>query len=283
MKLSTKLGLVVAFAGLGASIAMAQSPGTAAALNGRWDATLNNHGVIVPFRLDISGSGPTLKGTFYNGFTPYDGTTSASYQDGKLTLNVEHYLTTINATLKDGQLDGDVAYQSRSANSSYGFHATRHVDTPESASANVPKIAGSWVLPLPQPSAKGEKAFRLIVEQRGAEVAASILRVDGDTGAYSGTYKNGKWVLSHFDGSRPGVIEIAVGKNDTLEVVQNAGRPQAVVSQDGANAASYQTASVATGGEGPPPLRSRSPRQPLYARFNRLSRGCRHRQGTSTA
>jgi thiol-disulfide isomerase/thioredoxin len=245
-KLSRNLGLAVAFAGFGASIAMAQSPSTAAALDGRWDATLNNHGVIIPFRIDISGSGPTLKGTFYNGFTPYDGTTSATYQDGKLTLNVEHYLTTINAALKDGQLDGDVAYQSRSANSSYGFHATRHVDTPESASANVPKISGSWVLPLPQPSAKGEKAFRLIVEQRGAEVAASILRVDGDTGAYSGAYKDGKWVLSHFDGSRPGVIEITVGKNDTLEILQNAGRPAAVVSQDGANAASYQTASVVT-------------------------------------
>jgi thiol-disulfide isomerase/thioredoxin len=243
---SKNIGLAVAFAGFGASIAMAQSPNAAASLDGRWDATLNNHGIVIPFRLDISGSGPTLKGTFYNGFTPYDGTTSASFQDGKLVLNVEHYLTTITATVKDGQLDGDVAYQSRSANSSYGFHATRHVDSPEQASIEAPKIAGSWVIPLPQPSAKGEKAFRLIVQQRGAEVAASILRVDGDTGAYSGTYKNGKWVLSHFDGSRPGVIEISIGKDGTLEVLQNAGRAQTVATQDGANAASYQTASVAT-------------------------------------
>ncbi len=50
------------------------------------------------------------------------------------------------------------------------------------------------------------------MQQNGAEVAASILRVDGDTGAYSGTYKDGKWVLSHFDGSRPGVITVTPTK-----------------------------------------------------------------------
>ena len=247
LRTSKNIGLAVAFAGFGASIAMAQSPSSAALLDGRWDATLNNRGIVVPFRLDISGSGPTLKGTFYNGFTPYDGTTSASFQDGKLVLNVEHYLTTITATVKDGQLDGDVAYQSRSANSSYSFHATRHVDAPEVAAVAVPNIAGSWVLPLPQPSAKGEKAFRLIVQQRGAEAAASILRVDGDTGAYSGAYKDGKWVLSHFDGSRPGVIEISLGKDGTLQLLQNAGRtPTVATQQDGANAASYQAATAAT-------------------------------------
>jgi hypothetical protein len=71
-----------------------------------------------------------------------------------------------------------------------------------------PSIAGAWEIPLNSPSSKGENAFRFIVDQRGAEVAASILRIDGDTGAYSGVYQDGKWVLSHFDGSRPGVIEV---------------------------------------------------------------------------
>jgi hypothetical protein len=30
---------------------------------------------------------------------------------------------------------------------------------------------------------KGAKAWRLIVKQNGAEIAATVLRVDGDTGA----------------------------------------------------------------------------------------------------
>jgi thiol-disulfide isomerase/thioredoxin len=223
-KLPTNFGLAIALAGFGASIAVAQSTNTGAALDGRWDATLVNKGTTIPFRLDISGSGPTLKGTFYNGFVPYDGTTGASFQDGTLVLNVDHYLSKISATLKDGALDGSLSSTGRGGGSQYEFHATKHMDSAVSA-ANVPNIAGSWILALPKPSAKGEKACHCVVEQRGAEVAASILRVDGDTGAYSGTYKDGKWVLSHFDGSRPGVIEVTPQQDGTLEVLQGARSP----------------------------------------------------------
>jgi len=189
--------------------------------DGRWDASLiQANGNVVPFRLDISGSGASLKGTFYNGFEPYEQTTKASFENGQLVLNIDHYLTTITATVQDGELKGKVISQSRDSSAEYGFRATRHVDSPSSA-ANVPSIAGSWEIPLETPSSKGEKAFRFIVEQKGADVAASILRVDGDTGAYSGTYKDGKWTLSHFDGSRPGVIVVTPRTDGTLDVLQN--------------------------------------------------------------
>ncbi len=171
------------------------------------------------FRLDISGSGPTLKGTFYDGFHPYDSTTSASFHDGKLTLRAEHYLTTITAVLKDGALTGDTVLVGPGYTLKYGFHAVRHVDSDPPAAQNVPSIAGSWIIPLDTPSSKGENAFRFVVQQNGADVAASILRIDGDTGAYSGSYQNGKWVLSHFDGHRPGVIEITAESDGTLQVV----------------------------------------------------------------
>ncbi len=69
------------------------------------------------------------------------------------------------------------------------------------------------------------------MEQRGAEVAATILRVDGDTGAYTGTFKDGKWRLSHFDGSRPGVIEVTPKADGTLAVEQNpSSKPATAVS-----------------------------------------------------
>ena len=243
--ISRRVGLVLALATFGSSIGMAQSTNASGSIDGRWDAVLNNHGTLIPFRIDISGSGPSLKGTFYDGFKPYDGTTSATFQDGKLVLNIEHYLTTINATLKDGQLTGNVVTQSRTVNAGYGFEATRHVDT-AATSVDAPSIAGSWIIPLDSPSAKGEKAFRFIVQQNGAEVAASILRVDGDTGAYSGIYKDGKWILSHFDGSRPGVIEVSLARDGTLEVLQNTGPAKETADQGGSNAGSYQAASVST-------------------------------------
>jgi thiol-disulfide isomerase/thioredoxin len=237
--LSRSAGIAILLSSLGASIAVAQTAAAPDSLGGRWDASLTSNGVVIPFRLDIAGSGPTLKGIFYDGSRPYDGTTSATFQDGKLVLNVEHYLTTITATLRDGQLVGNVVYQSRGPAAEYAFQATRHAGTKNTA-ADVPSIAGSWVIPLDIPSSKGEKAFRFIVQQQGTDVAASILRVDGDTGAYSGTYKDGKWVLSHFDGSRPGVIEVSLAKDGTLEILQTSARPRAAAAQDGANAGAYQ-------------------------------------------
>ncbi|HVY80538.1 MAG TPA: TlpA disulfide reductase family protein [Steroidobacteraceae bacterium] len=222
--LMTLAGLAVAALGSAAALA-------ADNLNGRWDAQLVRDDTVIPFRLDISGSGPTLKGTLYDGFRPYENTTSATFQDGTLVLNLEHYLTTITATLQDGKLVGNVVAQNRENRADYRFVATRHVDVPVSA-ANVPSIAGSWEIPLDTPTSKGEHAFRFIVEQRGAEVAASILRVDGDTGAYSGAYRDGKWVLSHYDGSRPGVIEVTPTKDGTLEIVQRVDRPQPAAASD---------------------------------------------------
>jgi thiol-disulfide isomerase/thioredoxin len=216
-----------------ASLAVIASWGAVAlaadTISGRWDAQLVRSDNVIPFRLDISGSGSTLKGTLYDGFRPYEDTTSASFKDGKLVLNIEHYLTTITATYRDGQLVGNVVAQNRENRAEYEFLATRHVEQP--VAANAPAIAGSWEIPLDTPSSKGEKAFRLIIQQNGAEVAASILRVDGDTGAYSGAYKDGKWVLSHFDGSRPGVIVVTPTSEGTLEIQQRVDRPQPAVAK----------------------------------------------------
>lgn len=197
------------------------------AVTGRWDAQLINRGNPIPFRLDISGDGKALKGTLYDGFRAYENTTAATFQDGKLVLNIEHYLTTITATVQDGKLVGDVHSQNRGQSADYGFVATRHDEKAAAAAraTSAPSISGDWEIPLPNPSSKGEKAFRFIVEQKGAEVAASILRVDGDTGAYSGVFKDGKWVLSHFDGSRPGVIVVTPAQDGTLAIQQRVDRP----------------------------------------------------------
>ncbi|MFT3763813.1 MAG: TlpA disulfide reductase family protein [Pseudoxanthomonas sp.] len=193
-------------------------------VEGRWDAQLVRGESTIPFRLDISGEGPTLRGTLYDGFRPYEHTTGARFDGGRLELDISHYLTTINAELKDGKLVGSVATQGRGGGSEYGFVATRHDPAADAAAAPAPTISGEWEIPLPDPTSKGEQAFRFIVEQRGAEVAASILRVDGDTGAYSGVYKDGKWVLSHFDGSRPGVIEVTPQADGSLAIQQRTAR-----------------------------------------------------------
>src|SRR5580658_11388180 len=82
-------------------------------LAGRWDASLITKTGTIPFRLDISGDGATLKGTLYNGWDPFETTTGAKFEKGTLTLNIDHYLTRITAKLKDnGELEGKVVAQS---------------------------------------------------------------------------------------------------------------------------------------------------------------------------
>jgi thiol-disulfide isomerase/thioredoxin len=221
MKLILKQAtLAFAIGSLATSAVHAQA---AKSLDGRWDAQLiRANGDTIPFRLDLAASsGDTVKGTFYNGFQPFDASTGGSFQNGKLNLQIDHYLTAIHASLQDGALVGDVSTQNRASTSGYTFRAVRHVDAKDSGTA--PQVAGSYIIPLETPSAKGEKAFHFIVEQHGVEIAATILRVDGDTGAYTGTFHDGKWRLSHFDGSRPGVIEVTPQPGGTLAVEQNPG------------------------------------------------------------
>ena len=220
------------------------------AVAGQWDAVLTRNGIEIPFRLDIKADGQGVQGIFYDGFKPYDGTTSASFEDGNLVLNVDHYLTTINAKLENGQLNGDVVAQNRETSANYAFRAKRHVDAPPS-SVQAPQIAGNWEIPLSTPSSKGEKAFHFIVQQKGAEVAASILRIDGDTGSYTGAFKDGKWVLSHFDGGRPGVIVVTPKPDGTLEVAQQVERPgvatTTAVADKPANNSEYATQTTPDG------------------------------------
>ena len=110
------------------------------------------------------------------------------------------------------------------------------------------------------------------MQQQGAEVAASILRIDGDTGSYSGAYKDGKWVLSHFDGGRPGVITVTPAADGTLE-----GRA-AVGPSGAAQEASYSTEAKAAGNA----YGTDATPDGRYAkRADRLSPGCRPGQGSA--
>jgi thiol-disulfide isomerase/thioredoxin len=218
MKISRSLlGLAAVIAGLGASAAQAGTSVKADSLAGRWDASITLNGAAIPFRLDISGDGANLKGTLFNG-DQLQTTTSARLENGAIVLDFDHYLTKVTATLKEGQLDGQVEgrFERERYISSVPFHAKRY-STAAVSSANVPSIDGVWEIPYDSP--KGEKAWRFIVRQSGSEVTASILRVDGDTGALTGNFQNGKFVLSHFDGSRPLLIEVTPASDGTLEIL----------------------------------------------------------------
>lgn len=185
---------------------------------GRWDATIQINGVDTPFPLEISGSGTNVAASFFNGDDRYP-STQGRFENGKLVLNWDYYAATLDATLKDGALEGQYA-GTRRMKGPFAIRATRAaVAKPATAPVVVPNIGGLWE--IPNKSGKGELAWRFIVQQSGPKASATILRVDGDTGTISGAFQNGKFVLSHFDGARAHLLEITPAADGTLDILQD--------------------------------------------------------------
>jgi thiol-disulfide isomerase/thioredoxin len=204
----------------------------AQSISGLWDASVVvNGGIEVPFRFEIAGSGTALKGSFFNGDEKVTSTTG-SFENGALTLSFDEYGTKVEATLKDGRLEGQYSRGTRGA--PYPFEAKRFAPAPV-GDAPIPQIAGLWNIQVGK-SSKGEAAWQLIVRQSGAEASAAILRVDGDTGTLTGVYRDGKFVLSHFSGARPLRLELTPASEGTLSVVQNKDNPFTAVRADQARA-----------------------------------------------
>lgn len=189
-----------------APAAMAQS------LAGLWDATISFGGQDIPFRLQIAGDGSNIKGWLFNGEDKVVAS-GASFHDGSLVLNFDSYAAKLEAKLQDGALVGQYGPMLKK---NYPITAHRH-QAAASSSASAPSINGLWEVAVK--SSKGEQAWRLIVQQKSASnVSAAILRVDGDTGALTGSYKDGKFVLSHFSGGRPALMVLTPASDGTLAI-----------------------------------------------------------------
>lgn len=210
MSRSIRLALAIAIAAALGTSTRAQAPSPA----GLWDAAVVVGGLEIPFRFEIAGSGSAVTASFFNGDEKVT-STGGKFENGSLVLNFDHYATSVEAAFVNGRLVG--AYNR--ATGFYPFYAKRFAPSPAFPN-EVPQIDGLWQIGGVR-SNKGESAWRLIVRQSGAEVTAAILRVDGDTGALAGTFRDGKFIVSHFSGARPLVLELTPTQDGSLEIVRN--------------------------------------------------------------
>ncbi len=207
---------LIALAGLALALAVpAHAQGGSPA--GQWDAVVgvSNNTIEIPFRFEIVNVNGSYRGYFFDGDVKVP-SQPGTFENGAVDLRFDQYGARVVATLKGETLEGKYDRGTRGA--AYSFKAVRAV-TPKTPAGKVPNIAGEWRIPTK--SAKGETAWRLIVRQTGANVSASILRIDGDTGTLSGRYVDGKFVISHFSGARPVKYDIAVNADGSLEMLQN--------------------------------------------------------------
>jgi thiol-disulfide isomerase/thioredoxin len=194
MKLTTALWVVFAAAGLSAQ-----------PLTGTWQATVKVNGLDIPFRIEFAGSESNPQATFFNGDERLLSTSGKS-SGGAIEIKWEYLASTLKATLKNGELDGE--YTRARTTNPYPFHAQPAKAVGQAVSpTSIPNIDGVWEVHDVN-SSKGEQAWSLIISQKGREASGTILRVDGDAGTLTGSFKDGKFVLSHFSGMRPALLEI---------------------------------------------------------------------------
>ena len=196
------------------SAAVALAAAADSPLAGRWNATVVSNNVEVPFAFEVTGEGPSLKGSFFNGDRRIT-STSTSVEDGATVFNFDQYASKLRVSFKDGQLTGEYR---RARGGPFPFKASRAAAA-AAAATRAPAIDGIWIVSAK--SNKGEVAWRFIVKQSGADVTATILRVDGDTGTLTGGWRDGQFVLSHFSGARPLLLEVTPAADGTLTLKQN--------------------------------------------------------------
>ncbi len=202
------------------------APEQAPSFAGRWDATVTANGVEVPFPFEIVAEGPSLTGSFFNGERRIT-SKSGRAENGGLVLSFEQYAAKLHLTAVGGQLTGE--YQ-RARGGALPFRAVR-ASSSRSSTADAPSIAGTWIVTAR--SNKGEAAWRFIAKQNGGAVSATILRVDGDTGTLTGTYRDGRYVLGHFSGARPLRLEVTPAADGTISLKQN-GQAELVAARENA-------------------------------------------------
>jgi peroxiredoxin len=186
-------------------------------LTGLWDATVTINGRVIPFRMEFAADKTGATGTFFNGEERFT-STGGKFESGSLTIDWDQYLSRLQATLHDGVLTGSYTQGGRRGGT-FPFEAHPHSAALQ-PDPGAPSIGGLWELEGIK-SGKGESTWRFIVQQSGGEVSAAIMRVDGDTGALTGAYRGGKFVLSHFDGARASLMEVALSKDGTLDIVMD--------------------------------------------------------------
>ncbi len=195
-------------------------------LDGNWDAAVTVNGVEIPFRFEIVTKHGAPVASFFNGDLRITSTASRP-REGGVVLTFAQYGATLDLSVEPGRLTGEYRRGTRTI---YPFKATPAAPASSAAPVSAAAITGTWIVPAK--SSKGEKAWRFIARQDGALVTASILRVDGDTGTLTGTFRDGRYVLSHFSGARPLLLEVTPQPDGTLKLRQN-GRTEILAVREG--------------------------------------------------
>lgn len=233
-------------------------------ISGMWDAVLTANDVPVPFRMELSSEGGKARGVFFDGDLRI-ASTQGTWSGRRLHARWEYLDGDLDASLANGVLRGKyIMRRSGPHPRPLPFEARRFVPVETGKPGSDLSVAGHWEVRPRNGAAKD--AWKLSIRQSGAEVTGAILRLDGDTGTLSGTFRNRKLVMSHFSGARPALLEGTLGPDGALNLVLNRKLELTAVRVEAARARGLP--------EPPDPsryTRLRDPGQPFRFRFPDVS------------
>lgn len=204
---SVVTGLLLLFA---AATTHAQS------LSGRWEGTIHYDSISITFPLSWyapRGKPDALSLSLFNGVDSITSTAVRRSGDS-LIVDFAHLAAQLRGTVRAGEFAGYFGSTSRRDSNRVTASATKARRATKVVGA--PDINGTWI--IPHKTAKGENSWRFVVQQTDTGVIATILRVDGDAGAMTGKFRDGKFRLSHFDGTRPSILDVALASDGSLKL-----------------------------------------------------------------
>jgi thiol-disulfide isomerase/thioredoxin len=217
-------------------VVRAAEQSTAPGIDGLWDATIATGTATIPFRFEISTKGGAATGSFFEGDRKIE-SSEGTYAGGVLKLVWDHLNTTLELTAAGNALSG--TYVNRRPNSRPQKVEMKRFTPVTTDAADVPQTTGTWEMRRVAEEVaapRDTRTWRVFLRQSGAEVAGSILRVDGDTGTLVGRWTGRKLTLSHFAGERPNLFEATPNPDGTLNVTLNGNAHYLVVRSSEARA-----------------------------------------------
>ena len=201
-------------------------------INGTWNATIVSGGAPIPFRLDLASDGHQARGFFFDGDRKIP-STSGKLDGNQLHLHFDLYNSDLDALIDHDTLRGNYVVQKRKKEPSRPITAKRATE-PNSTTGPSANIAGDWELR----ARNGDPAVagKMVVQQNGSDIHAAVLRLDGDTGALTGNFRNNQLVISHFSGARPALFEGSLQPDGTLALLLDRKTPMIGIRATDANA-----------------------------------------------
>jgi peroxiredoxin len=141
--------------------------------------------------------------------------TSAEFQNGVLTAHWDYLNTELQLSAKDGALTG--TYRNLRLKRPSAVEA-KHYQTPPAPAQPPANFNGEWEVHSKLPRAGDQ----LLLQQSGADLKGTILRVDGDVGTLVGRAEGSHFSISHFSGDRPVLLEGTLLADGTLDLTEGA-------------------------------------------------------------